>query len=111
MATSIAGKISGRQSRSFSKWSTLRLSAYLLRCLCPTKESVWNSLVKKHNLLNYTFREAAAWPFGEAVFNLGYDVMSDTTKSRRFGFHEWVETEEMLMRLFRQFQTIRFIPS
>lgn len=75
------------------------------------KEPVWNSLVKKHNLLNYTFREAAAWAFGEAVFNLGYDVMSDTTKSRRFGFHEWVETEEMLMRLFRQFQKIRFIPS
>jgi hypothetical protein len=53
------------------------------------KEPVWNSLVEKHNLLNYTFREAAAWPFGEAVFNLGYDVMSDTTKSRRFGFYEW----------------------
>src|SRR5262245_33320473 len=68
------------------------------------KESVWNNLVKKHNLLNYTFRDAAAWPFADAVFNLGYDVMSDTTKSRRFGFHQWVETEEMLMRLFSQFR-------
>ena len=75
------------------------------------KEPVWNSLVEKHNLMNYTFREAAAWPFADAVFNLGYDVMSDTTKSRRFGFHEWVETEEMLMRLFAQFQKMRFIPS
>ena len=74
------------------------------------KESVWNNLVKKHNLLNYTFRDAGAWPFADAVFNLGYDVMSDTTKSRRFGFHEWVETEEMLMRLFSQFQKMRFIP-
>ena len=26
------------------------------------------------------------------------------------GFHEWVETEEMLMRLFSQFQEMRFIP-
>ena len=75
------------------------------------KEPNWNNLVKKHNLLNYTFRDAAAWPFADAVFNLGYDVMSDTTKSRRFGFHEWVETEEMLMRLFSQFQKMRFIPS
>jgi nucleoside-diphosphate-sugar epimerase len=75
------------------------------------KEPLWNNLVKKYNLLNYTFGQAAAWPFADAVFNLGYDVMSDTTKSRRFGFHGWVETEEMLMRLFTQFQKMRFIPS
>jgi nucleoside-diphosphate-sugar epimerase len=75
------------------------------------KEPLWNALVKKHDLLHYSFREAAAWPFGEAVFNLGYDVMSDTTKSRRFGFHEFVDTEEMLIRLFSHFQKMRFIPS
>jgi nucleoside-diphosphate-sugar epimerase len=74
------------------------------------KEPVWNALVKKYQLLDYTFQEAVAWPFGEAIFNLGYDVMSDTTKSRRFGFREWVDTEEMLFRLFDQFQKMRFIP-
>jgi nucleoside-diphosphate-sugar epimerase len=75
------------------------------------KEPLWKALVKKYNLLDYSFQEAASWPFGEAIFNLGYDVMSDTTKARRFGFYEWVETEEMLLRLFRQFQQMRFIPS
>jgi hypothetical protein len=75
------------------------------------KEPVWTTLVKKHGLLAYSFQEAAAWPFGEAIFNLEYDVMADTTKSRRFGFHEWVDTEEMLFRLFAQFQKMRFIPS
>jgi nucleoside-diphosphate-sugar epimerase len=75
------------------------------------KEPVWKALVNKHHLLDYSFREAAAWPFGEAIFNIEYDVMSDTTKSRQFGFHEWVETEEMLLRLFAQFQNMRFIPS
>ena len=74
------------------------------------KEPVWNALVKKYQLLDYTFQEAVAWPFGEAIFNLGYDVMSDTTKSRRFGFREWVDTEEMLFRLFDQFRKMRFIP-
>ena len=75
------------------------------------KEPLWKALVKKYNLLDYSFQEAASWPFGEAIFNLGYDVMSDTTKARRFGFYEWVDTEEMLLRLFRQFQQMRFIPS
>lgn len=79
--------------------------------LMSDKEAVWNSLVKKYGLLDYSFHEAAAWPFGEAIFNIDYDVMSDTTKSRQFGFYEWVDTEEMLFRLLAQFQKMRFIPS
>jgi nucleoside-diphosphate-sugar epimerase len=75
------------------------------------KEPLWKDLVKKYELLDYSFREAAAWEFGEAIFNLEYDVMSDTTKARHFGFHECVDTEEMLLRLFTQFQKMRFIPS
>ncbi len=74
------------------------------------KEPLWKALIKKHRLLDYSFQDAAAWPFGEAIFNLEYDIMSDTNKSRQFGFYEWVDTEEMLFRLFRQFQKIRFIP-
>jgi hypothetical protein len=75
------------------------------------KEPVWKAVVARYNLLDYSFQQAAAWPFGEAIFNLEYDVMADTTKSRRFGFHEWVDTEEMLLRLFTQFREMRFIPS
>jgi nucleoside-diphosphate-sugar epimerase len=75
------------------------------------KEPLWKTLVKKYDLLDYSFQEAAAWPFGEAIFNLDYDVMSDTTKARRFGFHDCVDTEEMLLRLFTRFQKMRFIPS
>ena len=75
------------------------------------KEPLWKTLVKKYHLLDYSFQEAASWPFGEAIFNLGYDVMADTTKSRRFGFYEYVDTEEMLLRLCAQFQKMRFIPS
>jgi nucleoside-diphosphate-sugar epimerase len=74
------------------------------------KEPVWNRLLKKYNLLDYRFKDAASWPFGEALFNLEYDVMSDTTKSRKYGFLEWVDTEEMLFRLFAGFQKMRFIP-
>ncbi len=74
------------------------------------KAPIWDAMVKKYGLLDYSFRDAASWPFGEAVFNIDYDVISDTTKSRRFGFHEAVDTEEMLLRLFAQFQSMRFIP-
>jgi len=74
------------------------------------KGPLWDAMVKKYGLLPYSFRDAASWQFGEAVFNLEYDVMSDMTKARRFGFHEAMDTEEMLLRMFAQFQKMRFIP-
>jgi nucleoside-diphosphate-sugar epimerase len=75
------------------------------------KEPLWRSMVQKYNLLDYSFQDAASWPFAEAVFNIEYDVMSDTTKARRFGFHEVVDTETMLTRLMNDFQELRFIPT
>ena len=74
------------------------------------KAPLWDAMVKKYGLLPYSFRDAASWQFGEAVFNLEYDVMSSMTKARQFGFHEAVDTEEMLLRLCAQFQKMRFIP-
>jgi nucleoside-diphosphate-sugar epimerase len=95
----------------FFKMEYARPQRFPLAQFMSDKEPVWKTLVKKHGLLDYSFEDAAAWPFGEAIFNLDYDVMSDTTKIRRFGFHEWVDTEEMLLRIFAQFQKMRFIPS
>jgi nucleoside-diphosphate-sugar epimerase len=108
---------------SFSRWEHVwpRLAEFF-RMPCPPpqrfplalfmsdKEPLWQAMAGKYNLLDYTFRQAAAWPFGEIIFNIEYDVMSDTTKSRQFGFYEFVDTEEMLLRLLTQFQQMRFIP-
>jgi nucleoside-diphosphate-sugar epimerase len=108
----------------FNRWNNLwpKLAQYFkmdyawpqhlpLAQLMSDKASIWNSLVKKHDLLDYSFQEAVSWPFGEAIFNIEYDIMSDTNKCRRFGFLEWVDTEEMLFRLLDQFQRMRFIPA
>ncbi|MBV8102702.1 MAG: SDR family oxidoreductase [Verrucomicrobia bacterium] len=108
----------------FNRWTNLwpRLADYFKMDYAPPqhlpltqfmsdKATLWQNLVKKHGLLDYTFEQAVSWPFGEAIFNIEYDIMSDTTKSRRYGFLEWVDTEEMLFRLFTQFQKMRFIPT
>jgi nucleoside-diphosphate-sugar epimerase len=107
----------------FERWENLwpKLAASLQLPLAPSqrlplaefmsdKEPVWRAIVAKHNLLDYPFRDVARWAFGEAIFNLEYDVMSSTTKARQFGFHEIVDTEEMLLRQLAQFREMRFIP-
>jgi hypothetical protein len=44
------------------------------------------------------------------VFGIDFDVISDTTKVRRYGFHEVVETEAMFARLFAVLKECRYVP-
>jgi nucleoside-diphosphate-sugar epimerase len=75
-----------------------------------TMEGLWRSMTEKHGLKPYDFRELVAWPFADYVFGCDWDVMSDVTKSRRFGFHDVVDTEEMFCRLLRRFRQERIVP-
>ena len=74
------------------------------------KGPLWDAIVRTHDLRPYTFDEIAAWPFLDALLGIEYDVISDTGKARRCGFHDVVDTEEMFRRLFSQFRADRIIP-
>jgi nucleoside-diphosphate-sugar epimerase len=74
------------------------------------KAALWQQLVQHHGLQPYRFDEVVAWPFGDYVFGCNWDVMSDVTKSRRHGFHEVVDSEEMFVRLLRRFRSERIVP-
>ena len=74
------------------------------------KGPVWDDLVRRHALRPYRYEQIASWPFGDFVFDCDYDVISDTTRARRYGFHEAVDTEEMFVRMFRDLRDQRYIP-
>ena len=74
------------------------------------KAPLWDTMVKKHGLKPYRFEEVVAWPFGDYVFNTTWDVMSNLTKCRQHGFNDVVDSEEMFMRLLRQFRQERIVP-
>ncbi len=74
------------------------------------KEPLWNEIVSKYGLKPHPFRDIAAWEFGDYVFGTYWDVMSNVTKSRQHGFHDVVDSEEMFLRLFRQFRDEKITP-
>ena len=39
-----------------------------------------------------------------------YDVFADASKARRAGFHEYVDTEAMFLRIFQDLRDQRLIP-
>ncbi len=74
------------------------------------KAPLWDDIVRKYRLEPYTFAEIAAWPFLDGMLGMEYDVISDTGKIRRAGFHDSVDTEAMFLRTFAQFRANRIIP-
>ena len=74
------------------------------------KGELWHTMTQKYGLKPFVFDQLVAWPFADYVFGCDWDVMSDVTKSRRFGFHDVVDSEEMFVRLLRRFRDERIVP-
>ncbi|WP_152398727.1 SDR family oxidoreductase [Paenibacillus cellulositrophicus] len=74
------------------------------------KEPLWNDMVQKHGLVPHSYQEVSSWSFGDFVFSWDYDFFADGTKARRFGFHEYVDTEEMFKSIFDDLRRRKVIP-
>ena len=74
------------------------------------KAAVWSRIVARYDLVPTPYEQTALWSYGDFVFNAGYDIMSDTSKLRRFGFWETVDTGEAFLRLFEHLRANRIVP-
>ena len=74
------------------------------------KEPLWNAMIERHGLVATPYSDVSSWAFGDFVFAWDYDVISDSSKSRRAGFHEYVDTEAMFLRIFQDLRDQRLIP-
>ncbi|WP_349294598.1 SDR family oxidoreductase [Baekduia alba] len=74
------------------------------------KEPVWEQIVAAHDLAPTPYRDVSSWVFGDAVFSWDYDLIADGSKARRHGFHEYVDTEAMFVRIFDEMRARRIIP-
>lgn len=74
------------------------------------KEPLWNTMTEKYGLEPHLYKEMSSWRFGDAVFSWDYDVFADGSKARRFGFHEYVDTEAMFLEIFGDLRRRKIIP-
>jgi len=81
-----------------------------LATVMADKAPLWNAMVEKYGLARHPYEALSSWPFGDFVFSWDYDLFADGSKARRFGFHEYVETEAMFMHLFDELRQRRIIP-
>ncbi|WP_328379982.1 SDR family oxidoreductase [Streptomyces sp. NBC_00440] len=80
-----------------------------LTTVMADKEALWNEMSARYGLA-HSYEEVSCWNFGDFVFGLDYDMFADTSKSRRAGFHEYVETEQMFISIFEEFRKRKIVP-
>ncbi|MBT1688626.1 SDR family oxidoreductase [Dawidia soli] len=81
-----------------------------LQTVMADKAPLWQTLQEKNGLVKHDYTQLSAWPFADFVFSWDYDFFADGSKARRFGFHEYVDTEQMFYQLFDTLRRERVIP-
>jgi nucleoside-diphosphate-sugar epimerase len=73
-------------------------------------DKVWQRIVEKHGLQPSRLDDIAQWTFADWLFRQTYDIVSSTTKLRRAGFHEAIDTEEMFLDQLARYREARILP-
>jgi hypothetical protein len=81
-----------------------------MAAMMPRKRGVWNEIVIRHHLDDTPYEQMALWSYGNFIFTPDWDMMSSTTKLRQFGFHEFIDSENMFLEFFDSFRKRRKIP-
>jgi nucleoside-diphosphate-sugar epimerase len=81
-----------------------------LNVVMADKELLWNAVIEKYELEQHPYKDVSSWGFGDFVFSWDYDMFADGSKARRFGFHEYIETETMFLNIFEDFRMRKIIP-
>jgi nucleoside-diphosphate-sugar epimerase len=74
------------------------------------KAPLWQSLVKEHNLQPIPYEQLVGWNYGNFVFTPEFDIISSTTKAKRYGFSEVQDSQGMFLRHFDELRANRVIP-
>ncbi|WP_371778808.1 SDR family oxidoreductase [Streptosporangium subroseum] len=74
------------------------------------KGPLWNAMAERYGLEPHPYEDVSSWAFGDFVFSWDYDMFADGSKARRFGFHEYVDTEAMFLDILGDLRRRRIIP-
>ena len=74
------------------------------------KGGLWARMTERYKLRPVRYEALVSWPFGDFIFNSGFDNISSTIKARRAGFRPCIDTEDMFTMFFDRLRADRIIP-
>ncbi|NKB60693.1 MAG: NAD-dependent epimerase/dehydratase family protein [Gammaproteobacteria bacterium] len=74
------------------------------------RKELWSSICAKYQLQNLPLSSVANWGYLDATFERYWDEVFSHIKARKFGFHDWDDSEEKLLGILRRYQHDRILP-
>ena len=74
------------------------------------KEAAWGRVRERFGLAPRPLSEVANWDYLDATLERTWDEILSTTKARRFGFHDWEDSEERLLALIGEYRAAGILP-
>jgi len=74
------------------------------------KEPLWQAAVAKYDLADHTLADLAFWPVGDGIFNQNWDNVRSTIRLRQTGFHDCIDSRQMVLDIHRELLDKRMIP-
>ena len=72
--------------------------------------ALWEKIAVKHGLVEKDVNKLASWWHTDADLGRQIECVNDMSKSRRLGFHTYVETPASFLALFEKLKQTRVIP-
>ena len=83
----------------------LRLAAVM-----QGREAAWDRIRERHGLAARALSTVANWGYLDATLERTWDEILSTTRARRFGFHDWEDSEERLIALIGEYRAAKILP-
>ena len=81
-----------------------------LASVMSNKEPAWSAIIQRYGLEPHPLSTLVNWNFANFAFSNAWDVMSDTTKLRNFGFFDFVDSQQMFVKYFCALRDKKIIP-
>jgi hypothetical protein len=71
---------------------------------------LWREIAERHNLVQPDLAKLVGWGFGDAIFHVETDIISDLNKIYRYGFTERVDSKASLFEALDSLKRKRVLP-
>jgi len=79
--------------------------------MMPLQQPVWDRIAARLGLQSMAIGKIVNWAWVDYMLRMSHDVLLETGKIRRAGFHECVETDAVFVRRLRELQAARVLPA
>lgn len=74
------------------------------------RKGQWASMVERHGLRPSELSQISSWPFADAIFSSGFDMVQSTIKIRQAGFADCVDSHSSVISQLQSLRDKKYLP-